>query len=260
MGCYPIFVCQNWTRLDQDLEEIGKDLVSLSLVADPFGEYDLAYLRECFPDLAIPFKEHFVVDLSRSLETFVHSHHRRNARKASREMQVEQCSNPESFLEEWVALYSNLIEKHTITGMADLSRQSFARQLQVPGIVAFRAVHNDATVGMVLWYEQNNRAYYHLAAYSAAGYELRASFALFDYSIRYFAKQQCEWLSLGAGAGVKANEQSGLNRFKHGWSTGVRTAYFCGRIFDAKKYQEIMETRPGPPTSYFPAYRLGEFK
>ena len=259
MGCYPIFVCQDWSLLKADLENIEVGLVSLSLVTDPFGEYDVTYLRQCFPDLTIPFKEHFVVDLSRPLDTFVHAHHRRNARKALRELEVERCASPSDFLDDWTALYKTLIERHNITGIAAFSTESFARQLSVPGIVVFRAVYNDTTVGMLLWYEQGNRAYYHLGAYSPRGYELRASFALFNYSIDYFARQGFAWLSLGAAAGIAANRESGLSRFKRGWSTGVRTAYFCGRIFDQGKYQEILETRNVPATKYFPAYRADEF-
>jgi hypothetical protein len=64
---------------------------------------------------------------------------------------------------------------------------------------------------------------------------------------------------LGAGAGTSAAD-SGLDRFKQGWSTDFRTAYFCGRIFDRKKYEEIVRLRNVPATSYFPAYRVGEFR
>lgn len=258
MGCYPLFACKDWSRLPVDLENIGNSLVCLSVVTDPFGEYDPAYLQECFPDVAIPFKEHFVVDLSRAPDTFVHAHHQRNARKALREMRVEKCDNPMGFLEDWTSLYATLVERHAITGMTAFSRESFARQLLVPGIVVLRAVHNDATVGMLLWYEQGNRAYYHLGAYNSRGYELGASFALFDYSLRYFAERGFAWLNLGSGAGLGSGEQ-GLSRFKQGWSTGVRTAYFCGRILDPVTYREISETKGLPPTRYFPAYRAGEF-
>jgi hypothetical protein len=65
MGCYPLFVCSDWSRLGADLENIGEDLICVALVTDPLGEYDVSYLRECFPDVTIPFKEHFIVDLSR---------------------------------------------------------------------------------------------------------------------------------------------------------------------------------------------------
>jgi hypothetical protein len=259
MGCYPLFACSDWSRLSIDLEEIGNSLVSLSLVTDPFGEYDPAGLRHCFPDLVVPFKEHFVVDLSRAPETFVHSHHQRNARKALREIRVEECDNPQDVLEEWTTLYATLVERHTITGIAAFSKESFARQLRVPGMVVLRAMHNNTTVGMLLWYGQGNRAYYHLGAYSTRGYDLGASFALFDYAITYFAQRGFAWLNLGSGAGVGTSVEQGLSRFKQGWSTGVRTAYFCGRILDPEKYQEILETRGLPPTRYFPAYRAGEF-
>src|SRR5262249_47210850 len=106
----------------------------------------------------------------------------------------------------------------------------------------------------------DNRAYYHLGAYSDTGYDLGASFALFEYSIEYFSQSGMKWLSLGAGAGTAANADSGLSRFKAGGSNGTRTAYLCGRIFDRSKYQDIVTTRNVPMTDYFPAYRLGEFQ
>jgi Acetyltransferase (GNAT) domain len=258
MGCYPLFVCPEWGQLRTDLGEI-EDLVCLSLVTDPFGEYDEGYLRQCFPDVVIPFKSHFVVDLSRSPDTFVHPHHRRNARKALRELEVAKCVRPLEFLDTWIELYQELIDRHAITGMTAFSKESFAKQLQTPGMLAFRAVLEGKTVGMLLWYAQGDRAYYHLGAYSSAGYDRRASFALFDFSIQYFASHGFAWLNLGAGAGTDGLADSGLTRFKRGWSNEVRTAYFCGRIFDHAKYQEIISTRQTPPTNYFPAYRAGEF-
>lgn len=259
MGCYPFFACNDWSRLNIDLENLGNSLVCVSLVTDPFGQYAPADLKAYFPDLSTPFKEHFVVDLSRSPNTIVNSHHRRNARKALREIRVEQCDTPINFLDDWATLYKTLVDRHNIRGLTAFSRESFAYQLRVPGIVVFRAVHRDATVGMLLWYGQANRAYYHLGAYNSLGYKFGASFALFDYCIKYFADHGFAWLNLGSGAGISTSEEQGLSRFKQGWSTGVRTVYFCGRILDRQRYQEILEMRGLPPTPYFPAYRAGEF-
>jgi hypothetical protein len=256
MGCYPLFTCEDWSQLHLDLRKLKDELISVSLVTDPFGEFDIDYLRECFPDLVKPFKEHFVTDLEQPHESFVHPHHLRNVRKALQVVQVERCLEPLEFLDEWVSLYQTLIDRYNITGIAAFSRNSFARQLCVPGINAFRAVENGDTIGMLLWYEQGNRAYYHLGAYSNRGYEIGASFALFDYALRYFCSRQLKWLNLGAGAGT-SNGDSGLTRFKQGWSNGVRTAYFCGRIFARDKYEQLVAETD---TSYFPAYRLGEFK
>ena len=260
MGCYPLFSCRDWSQLHADLEDIGNELVSLSLVTDPFGEYDLAYLRQCFEDVVIPFKEHFIIDLSLPRESVVCSHHRRYARKALEDVCVERCEDPTQFINEWVNLYDALIEKHNIEGILAFSRSALAKQLRVPGIVVFRAVYEGATVSMLLWYVQGDVGYYHLGASSALGYELRASFALFWSAIEYFAANGLRWLSLGAGAGVRGDGTDGLSRFKRGWSTGTRTAYFCGRIFDQKQYLEIVRAKEIPETEYFPAYRLGEFE
>jgi len=259
MGCYPLFQCQDWSRLQHDLESVGNGLVSVTVVTDALAECDQELLRRCFPDLCAPFKEHFVVDLTRQLETFVHPHHRRNARKAQRAMSIERCASPIDFLDEWVNLYAVLVRRHQITGISAFSRAAFAKQLVVPGIEMFRATHEGMPMGIVLWYRQGSCAYYHLGAYSDKGYELGASFGLFDFAIKHFADAGTEWLNLGSSAGVSAAATDGLGRFKKGWSTGVRTAYLCGRILDRPRYDELVETRGVGSTNYFPAYRAGEF-
>ncbi len=260
IGCYPLFACQNWSRLHNDLDRLGEELVSLALVADPFGEYDEAYLHRCFKDVVLPFKEHFVVDLGRPMSTFVRAHHRRYARKALQNIRVERCYDATRFVDEWSDLYSTLIERHGISGIPAFSRSSFAKQLAVPGIVTFRATHEGNGVGMTLWYVLDNVGYYHLGAYSGTGYELRASFALFWRAIEYFAAKGLRWLNLGAGAGLRSDDSDGLSRFKRGWSTGTRTAYFCGSIFDHVKYSELVKARGVFATDYFPAYRKGGFE
>lgn len=259
MGCYPLFACQDWSQLCFDLEDIEDDLVSLALVTDPFGEYDEAYLRRCLRDVCIPFKEHFIIDLRRPIKTFVSEHHRRYARKALRDVYVERCEDATQFINEWVDFYAALIERHNIRGIPAFSRGAFFKQLNVPGIVAFRAVYEESTVGMLLYYVQGEVGYYHLGAYNGKGYELRASFALFWFAIEYFAANGLRWLNLGASPGIKGDGKDGLSRFKRGWSTGTQTAYFCGRIFDHERYSEIVKAKGVPTTDYFPAYRRGEF-
>lgn len=259
IGCYPLFACEHWSRLHIDLEHLGHEFVSVSLVTDPFGNYDVSYLRQCFEAVVIPFKEHFVVDLQCPAYTFVCNHHRRYARRALQQLRIERCEEPTRFINEWMMLYAALVEKHKIEGIPAFSKKAFIKQLRVPGIVAFRAVCEDTIVGMLLWYVQGNVGYYHLGASSDLGYELRASFGLFWFAVDYFAANGLRWLSLGAGAGVRGSTD-GLIRFKRGWSTGTRTVYFCGRIFDQNKYLKIVKAKNIPETEYFPAYRLGEFQ
>lgn len=260
MGSYPLFLCQDWSQLHLDLEDWGSDIISLAVVTDPFGAYDLAYLRRCFCDVVIPYKQHFVVDLSQSPGAFVSRHHQRYARKALREMQVERCPDPVQIADEWTRLYAHLIERHGINGLTRFSRSIFAEQLAVPGMVVLRATQAGTTIGMTLWYIYGDVSYYHLGAYSPDGYKLRASFALFWAAIAYFAGTGLRWLNLGAGAGIKESKADGLHRFKRGWSTGVLTAYFCGRIFDRERNLEIVKMKDASTTGYFPAYRQGEFK
>lgn len=265
MGCYPMFSCPDWSRLRADLDDLGRGAnapVSLALVADPFGDHDEAYLKECFGDVVAPFKQHFVADLGREPAEFVHAHHRRNARRAAREVEVEACARAADFLGDWCALYRVLVARHEVRGIAAFSEQSFARQLGVPGARALRAVRDGETVGMLLWYVQGDVAHYHLGAYSERGYELRASFALFQFALGHFARAGLRWLNLGGapGAGGAAAAASGLGRFKQGWASDARTAYFCGRVFDRGRYDEIVRAKGAPATAYFPAYRLGEFR
>jgi hypothetical protein len=257
MGCYPLFVCQDWRALEADLDELD-GLVSVSLVSDPFGDYDEDALRRGFHDVVVQFKTHFVVDLSRPIDDIVSPHHRYYARKALDRVSVERCDTPDDHLDEWSELYSHLIERHHLRGIKAFSRGSFAAQLRVPGVVMLRATCDGTAVGAHLWYRHGNVAQSHLAALSARGYELMASYALHWFALQNFAAD-VSWLNLGSGAGLAGDASGGLTAFKRGWATETRPAYFCGRILDRATYDALAAARPEPAGGYFPAYRSGEF-
>jgi hypothetical protein len=257
MGCYPLFACRDWRALRGDLDRLAGDVVALSLIADPFGDFDEPLLAATFPELCRPFKDHFVVDLARRPE--LPAHHRRNVRAAASRVSVERCEMPPRHAADWVALYRTLIARHDIRGIAAFSAETLVRQLDVPGLVMLRAVDaSGTTAGMTLWIEQDDVAYYHLGAYSDAGYEAHASYALFDSALGFFA-DRVRWADLGAGAGVVANARDGLTRFKRGWSTGTRLAFLCGRVFDRAAYDRLVRVAGTSGSAYFPAYRAGEF-
>ena len=258
MGCYPLFACQDWSLLHLDLEAIGSDLVSLALVTDPFGEYDEAYLHRCFGDVVIPFKAHFVVDLSGPIDEIGGRRRRKHARRALRKVQVEVSEAPTQFVEEWVALYDALIERHDIRGLRAFSRTAFTTQLGIPGMAMFRAVYQGAAVGAQLNFVQGDVVYAHLAAFSSVGYEVGASYALDWATIEYYV-DKVRWLDLGGGTGIAKDATDGLSQYKRGWCTGTRTAYFCGRILDPRTYARMVQTNGVPSTGYFPAYRWSEF-
>ena len=258
MGCYPLFACRDWRGLEADLAELA-DLVCLSAVTDPLGDYTPEILRRCFGAVCIPFKQHFVADLTRPREEFVASHHRRNARKALALAIVEEAECPATWADDWVRLYGHLIERHSIDNFTTFSPRILAAQLRVPGMHVFRALVDGAVAGMALWLAQGNAAYYHLAAYNDAGYRSRVSFALFWSAFGYFAERGVMRLSLGAGAGVQGSADDGLTRFKQGWSTGTKTVYLCGRILDESAYARLAQGLGDATTRYFPQYRSGEF-
>jgi hypothetical protein len=259
MGCYPMFACRDWTQLPLDLAELGRDLVSLVVVSDPFGAYTSADLHRAFPDQVALFKQHFVADLDRISPAMIKKHHRHYARRALARVEVELCPDPAAFLDEWVELYTTLIVRHNLEGIQAFSRAAFARQLCVPGIVVLRATERGRTVAAHLWYVQGNVAHSHLAAASERGYGLMAAYALYWCALAYF-RGKVRWLALGAGAGTQREDADGLSRFKRGWATDTRNAYLCARICDRERYAALAAERKTSLGRYFPAYRQGEFE
>jgi Acetyltransferase (GNAT) domain len=257
MGCYPLFLCENWAGLAEDMARLGQSLVSLALVTDPFGDYTMADLEQCFNGKIIPYKEHLVLDLQRPLQETTRKGHRKKARHALRELEVEAIENPITFLDEWTKLYSQLIQRHNLHGIHAFSRASFEQQLSVPGTVAVCARHEGQAVGAQIMYFQGDVVHCHLAAFTATGYEMDASYAIDLFSIEY-CLNKARWYNLGGGAGINSKED-GLTWYKQGWTSDTRTTYFCGHIFDQVAYDEIVAARSSAPTAYFPAYRQGEF-
>ncbi len=259
VGCYPLFACRDWSGLQADLDDIGRDLVSVALVTDPFGDYDEIHLHEWFPDRVLRFKEHYVLDLHGPIETTVRKRAQTYAHAALRQLHVELCPHPIDGLEEWTHLYGCLADRHHLEGIHTFSPESFAAQMRVPGFVLFRALYRGDAVGMQSWYVQGQTAYLHLVGVSPIGYELRASYAMCWSCIQHF-RDRLHWLDFGGAPGIEGNGDTGLARFKRGWSSGTRPAYFCGRIFNPEAYMAIAKMKNVSDVAYFPIYRVGEFK
>ncbi len=258
MGCYPLFTCRDWSQLKADLDELASDLVSVCLVLDPFGRYAVEEFRECFPDKFLPFKEHYILDTTRSIKETVSKSARRDVKAALRRLHVELCPNPTDHLDDWVRLYGCLIERHDLKGMHRFSRGVFLQQMRVPGFLLLRAASGQDTVGMMAWYVQGDVAYNHLVCMDSAGYKLGAGYAMYWSAIQYFSGK-VRWIDFTGTAGTRDNSKDGLAEFKRKWSSGTKPTYLCGRIFDRARYDEIVKAEGIAETDYFPAYRLGEF-
>ena len=48
MGCYPLFSCVDWSGLKDDIDALSTDLVTVAMVPDPFGDYQLSDLQNAF--------------------------------------------------------------------------------------------------------------------------------------------------------------------------------------------------------------------
>lgn len=249
--CYPLLCLSNWDELPTDIESLANGPVSLVAVIDPLARVPEKLLEAAFPDVRRVFKQHMLADLGEPREAFVAKRHQRNTRHALDAMNVEPTSNPKQWASEWQRLYANLIVRHHITGLQAFSERSLELQLDVPGAVAFRATDGVATLGMLVFYVSGNRAYYHLGAHSEDGYKLGSSFALFWEAFAWLAGNGVETVDLGAGAGLVANEDDGLARFKEGWANRRAAALLCGRILDRQAYDQLAK----PGSEFFPSYR-----
>ena len=251
MGPYPLFSCSEWSALAEDVRDLRGALVSLVLVADPLGGAGPTQLRAAFPDHVTVLKQHLVVDTDRAAP--LPEHHRRNLRRAGRSVDVEVCEDPCAYLDDWVQLYGELVDRHSITGVRAFSPASFRAQLALPGMVAVRGVSSGVTVSMTLWLVGAHNAYYHLGASSAAGRAVGASFAVFATALDHLRSLGVRLVDLGGGAGAGSPED-GLYRFKRGWANDERPAYLCGRILDTPAYAEL-SARARPALNWLPAYR-----
>jgi hypothetical protein len=257
-GCYPFFTCENWAKLQDDLNEISHKIVCFSMVTDPFANFELEKLQEYFRDIFIPFKKHYVIDLSLPLDEIGGKRRRKHARRALKDVQVDIIETPIDFIEEWIKLYDVLIKKHHIKGLRAFSRESFLKQLGLPGTVVMRADYDGITVGAQICFLQGDVAHIHLGAVTEKGYDLEATYAL-DWTAFEYYKDKARWVNLGGGVGNIDNEEDGLSQYKLGWASDSKMTYFCGRIFNKEKYAEIVKAKNSIPTNYFPAYRQGEF-
>jgi len=255
---YPVYACKNWDGLADDIRLLNQDYVTLSLVTDPFFDCSVEYLKETFPDKCIKFKPHYIIDTSLDLDCNISSHHRRNVRRSLKSVSIDVLDDPYEVIDEWMRLYSNLIERHRIQGVAQFSDASFRKQLRLPGMIATVARFQCDVVGIALWLLAGNIGYYHLAAYSDRGYELNSSFAIFYESLKYLSART-DYVSLGGGAGAKIQENDGLARFKQGWASESRDVYFCGKVLDRDKYQSICGGSSKIHDSFFPAYRAADY-
>jgi hypothetical protein len=257
--CYPYLVCTNWGALASDLEQLADTAVSIAVVPDPFGAFSLEQLQQAFPDRVSPFKDHHVADLTQSVDRIVSRHHRKAAERALRTIDVEFVHRPVDYLDDWMHLWTGAVTRFGMTGMRAFSRPSFERQLDLPGAWMSLARHEGTLVAAHVQMVHRGVVHAHVAAAGETANRLGAAYALYLREIEFFRERgDAEWIDWGGGAGT-AGTSSGLTEFKQGWSTGTRVVYFCGRINDRRRYDELARQAGADLADpFFPAYRRAD--
>ncbi len=251
-GLYPFFSCRDWHGLPSDLAAHQNNVVSTVIVTDPLMDADcIGGLSEVF-DVA-PYKKHFLVDLSLQRDDGISAHHLRCARNGLRKVTVELCQ-PHAILDDWCRLYQHIVQRHQIVGIRAFSRNSFDRQLRVPGATLFAAYDHGKLIGLHWYLITNDVVYAHLAALDPVAYRLSASYALHYSAIEHF-RGKYRWLVLGSAPDPTNARGTGLWEFKQGWASSTVQNYLVRIMGNASQYEQLVRAGAQEPTGYFPAYR-----
>jgi hypothetical protein len=254
-GTYPLFAVDNPQALGRDLLELSSSIVSVYAVSDPLREEQLPYLQQAF-DTIRPYKPHYIVDLRIAFDAYMHRHHRRYAKRAMVQADIELVARPTQYLDEWCGFYSDLCARHGIGGLRRFSRKSFAGQLHVNGCRYFRALHNGEPVGGFICYVDRGRAYAHLIATNPLGQSLAVQYALYWTAIDVL-RGEARTFDLGGVPGNAGAPATGLAFFKSGWATSTRMTHFCQRVLNTAAYDRLVALAGGGNPDHFPAYRTG---
>ncbi len=204
-------------------------------------------------DWVRPFKTHFLFDAHRPAPPYTR-HHRHTIRRALRDCTVRVVSYAE-WREAWKELYAGLVARHGLAGIHGFGDPYFDRLADVPGLVTIAAFAGDTVVSMHLWMTHAGWAYSHLAASSALGYRIGASYAGYDFARHYFRDQV---IDLGGVSGVADDPANGLDRVKRGFANGEGRAHLCAKVLDPTAYHALTTERGATHAPFFPEYRAVE--
>lgn len=252
IGPYPLFTCREWNRLSEDLATLRQSgAVSAVVVPDPFGEYSHSLLESVF-DVVRSVKRRWIVHLDDGYEDRISEHHRRCALRGSAHITIERCADPARDGEEWSRCYERFAVRRGMSGAAVFSARSLIDQLSVPGLLMYRALSGDETVGFQLYMIDGACAYGHLTAYTGPARRSGVAYAFYWEIFRDLQALGIEWVDLGAGLA----DADGLARWKSGWTRDSCPSLLCGAILRPTEYDRLTRAAGGGGAgAYFPAYR-----
>jgi hypothetical protein len=239
---YPRLVLRDWRELSADLAETASlaDVVTVSALTDPSVALDEELLRPAFPDLVRVQAQHYLADL---VAFWPARDHRRAVRAATRLLDIEVDDAPAGLLPRWAALTDEPFPGAEL----GLSSEALARQLALPGCVAFSALAEDGPVAMAVVYVSGEVAFVHAFASSAEGEATGARYALVQAMVEDMAGRGLRSLDLGTADSDAA--------FMDGWTELLGPSYRCGRVVDRVAYDRLASAAGTTGSATFPAYR-----
>lgn len=257
-GVYPFSICKNWSGLVADIEELkNSGAVSLTFVADPFSELELAKASDkCQWSLFKTYKTHFTVDTTVNWQKSLSKNTRRLCRRALEIHQVEMLASSEETAKQFWILHQNLVRKHNISGLGKITLSMLKQQLTCSGTYVFAASVQGTIYGAVIVYLLGERAYWYLLASHEKSYTAGTNYALFFATLTWLEKQGIRWVNLGGNSGTNNNITDGLAKFKKKWSNSIFHSSLCGKILNPTSYEELMLlSKTTQEKNFFPAYR-----
>ncbi len=248
-GPYPLAVISPDADLQDGLEALRRNgAVSVTLALDDYHRPSLEQLSAHF-DSVRPFKTHFIIDRQAG-EVKLSTNHHYKINRALKEVVVQEIALS-TYLSQWEDIYRNLVMRHGLKGIHDFPPAHFEALAVMPSVVCVGGFHGGVLVAAHIWVVHDGCVHSHLTASSELGYELRASYAVNDFSIRLFSRARV--INLGGGAGSTDDPSDGLARFKRGFANAKAHGYICGKILDPKAYDRLTQGVEGG--TYFPLYR-----
>jgi hypothetical protein len=252
VGPYPLLSCPRPERLADDLGVMAEaGAVTFTAVLDPMSTRLPAEASARF-DVARPFKPHFVTELD-GRGGYPSLHHLRNTRRALARVDVRIGPASDASIEDWLTLWSTLVDRIGLSGPAAGSRRMFARQFALEGAVVLWAEHRGRPVAAKLALLDHLTAYNHLSTSSPEGRAHAAMYAL-DAALLELAECGLAAVHWGGTAGAGSSDD-GLAAYKRGWANAERMAVLVGAVLDTATYRRLGGGYPVDPLAWFPAHR-----
>jgi hypothetical protein len=255
IGCYPItpFIGSVDFKTDQ-ATLVEHNIVSVVLVTDVLNQPSYIDLVRSF-HYVMEYKEHYIYDVNSEQQSYS-KHHLAMLKKAKQGCEVKLVELAD-YLDTWYSLYSKLITKHSITGIQAFEYDYFLQLVNVRGLVTCAAFKEDNIVSMHIWLRYKNYLYSHLAASNDIGYQVMASYAIYDFAISYAKNNNCSTIDLGGGAGANTASK-GLVFFKKGFANKIEHCHIAGYIANHDAYHKLSSNTE--QSNFFPLYRAQNIK